>query len=529
MRQKWKIGFTAAVFAIGMSAFAYPMLSDAKEIQEHPEFISGENDSEDGWRQIEGKWYFFQEGTPVTGWWEDQGKTYYFNSDGVMQTGWVCDEENKWFYMNPNGQMRTGWLELNGKWYYLKDNKARKGVGDQPWDAGTGEMLTGVVGIGANKIYFFDQKTGAMLTNAWCKSGDEWYYAGKNGELQTGWLNLANKWFYLNPDGYSMVTGTNVIGGKTYYFENNGKLITNKWVEGVDYEFWMKNGERECILCWAYPDSTGVCKPGWKTIAGKTYYFAEYPTFRHAEGVPTVRMAFSEYRQGYWLNSDGTWTYKPRAQWHKDKNGWWYGDSAGWYAKGTELLIDGKLYSFDLDGYLMEYKRTDLGTSAKNIKNWDGGDYPGDVLAFTRDGNIALGIVKKGYYMITETNGKYYSTCLDKRSMDSWQQEWNQNEYRDILNMMVFELSDVMNDFDTLLRWRTVEVCPMFTYDYYCSGNLSKVQKEIQKRTAAGDVICGFYNLQANSKVYIYNTKNELVETLSAEDLSKRILNFEEK
>ena len=102
---------------------------------------------------------------------------------------------------------------------------------------------------------------------------------------------------------------------------------------------WKKSGGK-----WYYLDPTsGWMVTGWKQISGKWYYFK-------TSGI----MAANEYCKGYWLNSDGTWTYKPKASWKHNAKGWWYGDTAGWYAKNQTLTIDDKSYTFDKAGYLLE-------------------------------------------------------------------------------------------------------------------------------------------------------------------------------
>ena len=62
-------------------------------------------------------------------------------------------------------------------------------------------------------------------------------------------------------------------------------------------------------------------------------------------------MAAKEYCKGYYLNVDGTWTYKAKASWKKDSVGWYYIDNKGWYAKKQSLKIDGKIYKFNAAGY----------------------------------------------------------------------------------------------------------------------------------------------------------------------------------
>ena len=83
-------------------------------------------------------------------------------------------------------------------------------------------------------------------------------------------------------------------------------------------------------------------RTGWLQNADRIWYYV----------FPDGTMARSEYVNGYWLNKNGTWTYKKRAGWKHNKTGWWYGDSTGWYAKNQSLKIDRKIYRFDKKGYL---------------------------------------------------------------------------------------------------------------------------------------------------------------------------------
>lgn len=61
----------------------------------------------------------------------------------------------------------------------------------------------------------------------------------------------------------------------------------------------------------------------------------------------------SEFIDGYWLRSDGTWDEKQQAKWHKGKNEkYWYGYSnESWYVKSKTYWIDGSQYQFDSSGY----------------------------------------------------------------------------------------------------------------------------------------------------------------------------------
>ncbi|MBQ3665696.1 MAG: hypothetical protein II919_06290 [Lachnospiraceae bacterium] len=120
-----------------------------------------------------------------------------------------------------------------------------------------------------------------------------------------GWKIINGSWYYFNTSGEAQ-TGWSNIGGKWYFFNDKG-----------------------------------VMKTGWQEIDGKIYYLKK-----------SGEMAAKEWIGGYRLNSNGTWTYEYKAAWKKDDKGWRYADASGWYAKNTTIMIDGKSYTFNADGYI---------------------------------------------------------------------------------------------------------------------------------------------------------------------------------
>ena len=47
------------------------------------------------------------------------GDSYYFCESGAMQTGWIKNG-NKYYYANDNGTLvKDSWKKINGKWYYF--------------------------------------------------------------------------------------------------------------------------------------------------------------------------------------------------------------------------------------------------------------------------------------------------------------------------------------------------------------------------------------------------------------------------
>ncbi|MBE6017652.1 MAG: hypothetical protein E7233_08605 [Lachnospiraceae bacterium] len=287
------------------------------------------DEKQTGWKKISDKWYYMDEtGAMQTGLIEVSGKTYYLNASGVMQTGWQqIDEE--WYYFNASGVMQTGWQTIKEKKYYFDES---------------GVMQTGWQDIDGSK-YFFNN-SGSMATG-WKKISDKWYYFNDTGIMATGWKKISDKWYYLDATGV-MQTGWQTISGKDYYLDESGVMQTG----------WQQIDEK-----WYYFNTSGVLQTGWKKISDKWYYFHETGEmltgwqkiddkdyFFKSSGV----MAANEWVKGYWwLNANGTWTYKYKGSWKKSGEKWWFGDTSGWYAKNTTVTIDGKQYTFDASGYMV--------------------------------------------------------------------------------------------------------------------------------------------------------------------------------
>ena len=151
--------------------------------------------------------------------------------------------------------------------------------------------------------------TGTGIAPGKQKINGKWCYISKKGKKLTGWIKDGKKKYYANKSGV-LQTGKVKIGTKYYYFSPAAKTY-------------------------------GEMKTGWVTIKKKKYFF------RKTNGV----MARNEYFKGYRFNKDGSWTYKAKASWKKDKNGWRFGDSKGWYAKNQTLTINNKKYTFNKKGY----------------------------------------------------------------------------------------------------------------------------------------------------------------------------------
>ncbi len=133
-------------------------------------------------------------------------------------------------------------------------------------------------------------------------------------------------------------------GSKDSAHKYSSEWVNGKWYNADGTQDYQGVLQWKCNATgWWVEDTSGWYPVSqWQKIDGKWYYFLD-----------SGYMDYSEYRDGCWLGSDGSWVEEYYGgHWSSDQNGWWYEDSAGWYPQSQWLWIDGTEYYFKADGYL---------------------------------------------------------------------------------------------------------------------------------------------------------------------------------
>lgn len=121
----------------------------------------------------------------------------------------LTENDGKLYCIDFKGNFITGWIEIDGNEYYFKK------------DGSAVRKNTTINGI---RYKFNSDGICEGKYSGWVKKSEKYYYY-KNGEMKKNcWLKVKGKnTYYLMSDG-SKAVGNIEISGKTYTFDENGKL-----------------------------------------------------------------------------------------------------------------------------------------------------------------------------------------------------------------------------------------------------------------------------------------------------------------
>ncbi|MBR0154183.1 MAG: hypothetical protein IJM26_10410, partial [Lachnospiraceae bacterium] len=182
-------------------------------------------------------------------------------------------------------------------------------------------------------------------------------------KVKTGWNQVGDDWYYVLEDGNN-AQGFLEINGKTYYFDYNGKMMTNyaayKYEDGEQKYFWLgSNGVLYTKTGWFtynnygteyryyVQDSTGRLAYGWTELNGTRYYFG--PSMA-SNGSREIYDQSSETYKHYFFTENGALVTK--IGWVKTSYGDWFyvKDTSGELYSNELVTIGSKQYYFGYSG-----------------------------------------------------------------------------------------------------------------------------------------------------------------------------------
>lgn len=252
-----------------------------------------------GWRTVgKNRYYFNSSGNAVTGLQTLDKSKYYFDENGILKTG-TFTVGNKTYTTDKNGVI-TKTVDVSEK--TTPSTKPSKPATPVKPTAPTKPSTPATPSVPAKPTTppvsppkTPTPSTPAKITDApsanytglWTdKSGNTYYYI--KGKKQTGWKSMKEGKRYFSTKDGKMLIGVNVIGGKTYLFDEKGilrenytGLFTQKkasnthpanssfyFIKSVAQTGWqnMKEGKRYFSV------KTGRMIKGLQTIGGASYY-----------------------------------------------------------------------------------------------------------------------------------------------------------------------------------------------------------------------------------------------------------------
>ena len=162
--------------------------------------FAADGNMQKGWQDIDGSRYLFGgDGSMVRGKWTDESQAeYYFDRSGRLQVGtfWA---NNRLLRSDENGQILTGFYQENGqKRLYTGDpdqaERSNAGSGQVSFESadyqldGGNGVVTGVVENEGTTLYYGDD--GRKVTEGWVQRNDGWSYVFYGSPLKGGYYTL---------------------------------------------------------------------------------------------------------------------------------------------------------------------------------------------------------------------------------------------------------------------------------------------------------------------------------------------------
>lgn len=259
-------------------------------------------------------------------------------SDGSRITGPVYEtDKNQTIYAvwQKDGDSQTPEDVPGGRWIH-------NGNGTYMYQKADGTYLKDTMAFIHGDTYYFS-KEGIMLTGFQIINGKTYYFNPSYGNMLKGWQKLDGVYYYFNKSG-EMLTGIQQIGNNWYYFAENGGLQTGWQL--------LDSG-------WSYFTSNGAMAFGRHTIDDRTYYFSDRGIMAANEFITDDDYTYYFDQAGHmktgWLKNNNDWYFFASngvmsAGWIKDQGKWYFLQSNGKMAVSSFIRSDTNTYFVDNSG-----------------------------------------------------------------------------------------------------------------------------------------------------------------------------------
>lgn len=304
--------------------------------------------------------------------------TYYVDVDGKIAKGWKTIGYDTYMFNTANGVMfKNGNFRINNKTYLF--------------DA-EGRLHKSVAVFDGDPFY---QEDGSLASGLFKAFGEYYFMGAKNTLYKNGWLNVGKDRYYFTETGKALRNVRKEIQGKEYHFTEEGKLLRgvhkfkgtyfiadgngalysgdeNKVtiiqgkeyriafngsihlglaeISNEQYKIFDLTGARipKGFTIYTPVDSTekqyyffsnnGIKEYGWKTVAGKKYYFAH-----DNMGMAYLDELVEIEGNKYYFNDKAMM----QIGWHTiDGEKYYFGSTGAAYNNGI-FKIDNKFFYFD--------------------------------------------------------------------------------------------------------------------------------------------------------------------------------------